>query len=119
MRHVKVLLVAALLGVWGTAALAQTVTTGSISGAVLDPQGGALPGAVVVAVHTPTGTTYEGISGSDGRYQILNARVGGPYTLTVKMPGFRDKSETGVMVNLGSDQKVDVELALASLNEQV
>ena len=39
--------------------------------------------------------------------------------MTVKMPGFRDKSETDVSVNLGSDQKVDVKLELASVNEQV
>ena len=49
-------------------------------------------GAVVVAVHTPTGTTYEAISGAEGRDQILNVRVGGPYMVTVKMPGFRDKA---------------------------
>src|SRR5687768_5372668 len=119
MRQLKVLVLTGLLTACGAAAFAQTVTTGSISGEVLDPQGGALPGAVVVAVHTPTGTTYEATSGGDGRYQSLNARVGGPYTVTVKMPGFRDKSETGVTVNLGSDQKVDVELELASVNEQI
>ena len=71
MRQLKVLVLAGLLTAWGTAAFAQTVTTGSISGEVSDPQGAALPGAVVVAVHTPTGTTYEAISGADGRYQIL------------------------------------------------
>ncbi len=119
MRQLKVLVLAGLLTAWGTAAFAQTVTTGSISGEVLDPQRAALPGAVVVAVHTPTGTTYEAVSGAEGRYQILNARVGGPYTVTVKMPGFRDKSETDVTVNLGSDQKVDIELELASVNEQI
>ncbi len=119
MRQLKVLLLAGLFAARAAAAPAQTVTTGSISGEVVDPQGAALPGAVVVAVHTPTGTTYEGISSGDGRYQILNVRVGGPYTVTVKMPGFRDKSETDVSVNLGSDQKVDVKLELASLNEQV
>ena len=119
MRQLKVLLLAGLFAARAAAAPAQTVTTGSISGEVVDPQGAALPGAVVVAVHTPTGTTYEGISGGDGRYQILNVRVGGPYTVTVKMPGFRDKSETDVSVNLGSDQKVDVKLELASVNEQI
>jgi hypothetical protein len=119
MRQLNVLMFAALLAVGSTSAVAQTVTSGSISGEVVDPQGGALPGAAVVAVHTPTGTTYEAISGGDGRYQLLNVRVGGPYTVTVKMPGFRDKSETGVTVNLGADQKVDVELELASVNEQV
>ena len=119
MRQLKVLLLAGLFAAFAAAAAAQTVTTGSISGEVVDLQGGALPGAVVVAVHTPTGTTYEATSGADGRYQILNARVGGPYTVTVKMQGFRDKSEPGVTVNLGTDQKVDVELQLASINEQV
>jgi len=103
MRQLQVLALTALLMGCGAVAFAQTVTTGSISGEVKDPQGGALPGAVVVAVHTPTGTSYEAVSGTDGRYQILNARVGGPYTLTVKMPGFRDKSETGVTVSLGAD----------------
>jgi hypothetical protein len=119
MRQLQVLALTALLVGCGAVAFAQTVTSGSISGEVKDPQGGALPGAVVVAVHTPTGTSYEAVSGTDGRYQILNARVGGPYTVTVKMPGFRDKSETGVTVSLGADQKVDVELALASVTEEV
>jgi hypothetical protein len=120
MHHLrKFICAAALLFLASSAAFAQTVTTGSISGEVSDPQDAALPGAIVVAVHTPTGTTYEAVSGAEGRYQILNARIGGPYTVTVKMPGFRDKSETGVSVNLGSDQKVDVKLELASVNEVV
>lgn len=31
--------------------------TGSLSGLVTDPQGGVVPGAVVVALHLPTGTS--------------------------------------------------------------
>ena len=68
-------------------AMAQTITTGTISGSVVDPQGGVLPGATVVAVHTPTGTTYEAVTQGDGRFTMLNVRVGGPYTVTVKMSG--------------------------------
>jgi hypothetical protein len=119
MQHVKALGLAVLFAALSSAAFAQTVTTGSISGMVLDPQQAGIPGAVVTAVHTPTGTTYEAASGLDGRYQILNARVGGPYTVTVRMPGFREKSSTGVSVTLGSDQKVDVELELSSVSEQI
>ncbi len=119
MRHLKALVLVILFAASGSAALAQTVTTGSISGEVIDQQGGGIPGAVVVAVHTPTGTAYEAASGLDGRYQVLNARVGGPYTVTIKMPGFRDKSVTGVNVTLGADQKVDVQLELATVSEQI
>src|SRR5688572_8568650 len=53
---------------------AQNVTTGTLSGLVKDAQGGILPGAVVTAVHVPTGTSYEAVSQSDGRFSILNVR---------------------------------------------
>ena len=36
---------------------AQALTTGSISGGVVDPQGAVLPGVSVTATHQPTGTT--------------------------------------------------------------
>ena len=38
---------------------AQGVTTASIAGVVSDAQGAVVPGVVVVAVHEPSGTTYE------------------------------------------------------------
>jgi outer membrane receptor protein involved in Fe transport len=100
-------------------AAAQTVTTGSISGTVTDPQDAGIPGATVVAVHTPTGTNYESTTGLDGRYQILNARVGGPYRLTVNMPGFREETQTDVVVALGADTSIDFDLELATVAEQV
>ena len=52
-----ILLVCAAHGCGAVPAAAQTVTTGSLGGTVEDQQGGRLPGATVVAVHTATGTT--------------------------------------------------------------
>ncbi|GMV22753.1 MAG: hypothetical protein AMXMBFR57_27020 [Acidimicrobiia bacterium] len=100
-------------------AAGQTVTTGVISGAVVDPQGGVLPGATVVAVHVPTGTTYEGVTQADGRYALLNVRAGGPYTVTVTMSGFRKDEKTGIQVNLGEERAVSFELKLESVSETV
>ena len=98
------MLLLAGLAARAAAAAAQTVTTGSISGEVVDLQGGALPGAVVVAVHTPTGTTYEATSGADGRYQIQNVRVGGACTVGVTATlGFRaGRVPTGQRAGCGS-----------------
>ena len=97
----------------------QTVTTGSISGVVADAQGGVLPGATVTAVHTPTGTSYETVTGADGYYSFLNVRVGGPYTVSVAMAGFRQQQNTSVTVSLGEEQKVDFTLQLESVQETV
>src|SRR5688572_19525065 len=66
-------------------AAAQTLTTGTLSGVITDQQGGVLPGVAVVAVHEPTGTRYEAISVSDGRFYIPNVRPGGPYTITATL----------------------------------
>jgi hypothetical protein len=109
-----------LLAVFGAStSLAQTVTTGSLRGEIVDQQGAVLPGASVVAVHVPTGTTYEATTEGDGRYQILNVRVGRPYTVTVTMPGFQDRTVSDVGVALGEDKTVDMQLQLAAVTETV
>ena len=100
-------------------ASAQTVTTGALSGSVVDAQGGVLPGATVVAIHRPTGTTYEGVTMSDGKYILQNVQVGGPYSITVTMSGFRKKEESGIIVNLGEVRQVPFKLVLESVSEAV
>jgi Carboxypeptidase regulatory-like domain len=100
-------------------AAAQNVTTGTLGGVVKDAQGGVLPGATVVAVHTPTGTTYEGVTQTDGRFSILNVRVGGPYSLTITMPGFRTETIGDVSVALGEASEVPITLQLETFTETV
>ena len=97
---------------------AQTVTTGNITGTVTDAQGGVLPDATVTAVHIETGTSYEAVSGADGRYTILNVRVG-LYGITATMGGFREQKQNKVQVQLGAEQTADFKLALSSVNETV
>ena len=107
---------ASILCLWvlgGAPAFAQTVTTGSLAGVVADMQGGVLPGATVTATHTPTGTSYEALTDGDGRFNILNARVG-PYTVSVTMSGFK-KQDQNVNVTLGEQRTVDFRMPLESL----
>lgn len=97
---------------------AQTVTTGNISGTVTDAQGGVLPGATVTATHTDTGTSYEAVSGADGRYNMLNVRVGS-YTLAANMSGFKEGKTEKLVVELGGERTADFKLQLAALSETV
>ena len=53
-------------------------------------------GTSIAAVHEPTGTSYETVTESDGSFQLLNVRVGGPYTVTVTLQGFKTFTQTGV-----------------------
>ena len=100
-------------------AAAQTVTTGTISGVVSDAQGGVLPGATVVAMHTPTGTRYETVTEADGHFVFLNVRAGGPYAVTISMSGFKDETLNDIQVGLGEEKQLKFTLQLASLTETV
>ena len=51
---------------WPVVAHAQGVTTGSISGIVVDAQKAAVPGVTIVATHEPSGTRYEATTRADG-----------------------------------------------------
>jgi hypothetical protein len=62
-------------------AAAQGVTTGALSGIVTDAQMQPVAGASIIAIHEPSGTTYEATTRADGRYSIPGMRVGGPYSV--------------------------------------
>ncbi|MCF6349021.1 MAG: TonB-dependent receptor [Flavobacteriaceae bacterium] len=86
------------------------VTTSNIKGSVIDDQNQPLPGANVVAVHTPTGTKYGGTTNLDGRYSLFNMRVGGPYTVTISYVGFKNQEFKEVFLTLGKTLSLDVKL---------
>ncbi len=117
--HALILLAALMLP---TALFAQGVTTGALSGIVTDAQQKPLAGATVVALHVPSGTTYESVTRADGRYSIPNMRVGGPYSVTVaKGPtstaSFEPQTQDEVVVNLGV--ATDLDFAVRSIAEEV
>jgi hypothetical protein len=94
---------------WG-----QGATTASMNGAVADGKGEVLPGATVLAIHTPTGTQYGAGTNGEGRYNIQNLRVGGPYTIKVSFVGYQDFTKEGVFLTLGQTLRVDVQMSEAS-----
>ena len=95
------------------------VTTGSLGGKVQNEKQEGVQGASVIAIHLPSGTTYETTSRADGRFVILNMRVGGPYKVTAELIGFGVSSKTGVEVTLGNATDLSFTLSVATLAEQV
>lgn len=109
----KILLLGALVVMVFPNAFAQ-VTTSNIRGTVLDDQNTALLGANVVAVHTPTGTRYGAVTNEEGRYNLLNLRVGGPYELTISYVGFTTDTKNDIFLSLGKTFNYDVTLSTSS-----
>lgn len=79
-------------------------TTSEIQGIVSDGKAG-LAGVNVVAVHQPTGTKYSTSTRTDGRYNLPNLKIGGPYSITVSFIGFKTETENDVTLLLGQTHK--------------
>ena len=80
-------------------------------------------GASVIAIHEPSGTSYEATTRADGRFSIPNMRVGGPYTVTVNYVGtgtaFAPKAVESLTVNLGVTTDVVVDVKAITVSEHV
>jgi Carboxypeptidase regulatory-like domain len=84
------------------------VTTSSMVGNVKDSKGEELIGATVIAVHTPTGTQYGTSTNEQGRFTILNMRIGGPYKMMVSYLGFKTFEAENIFLKLGEPAKFNV-----------
>src|SRR5438105_579116 len=99
---------------------AQSVTSGTLAGTVTTrADNSALPGVTVEAVHVPTGTHYTTVTGVNGRYEIPNARIGGPYRVTATLSGFKTVTADNVQVRLGETAEVPLRLDLSTVTEAI
>jgi hypothetical protein len=95
----------------GIVAFAQ-VTTSALNGKVSDRSGDGVPGATVVAVHTPSGTQYYAVANAEGRFTINGMRTGGPYSVEISCLGYNTVTYTDITLKLGEAYAI-----LASLIE--
>jgi len=101
----------------GPHASAQT-DTGRIAGVVRDPAGAVVAGATVTAKNERTGEERTATADAEGVYQIPALRASN-YTVTVTAPNFAPNTFTGVEINVGQEQKLDVALAAGGVTESV
>ncbi|MDH3648563.1 MAG: TonB-dependent receptor [Saprospiraceae bacterium] len=82
------------------------VTTSSITGSITTENGEPLIGATIVATHTPSGTTFGTTTREDGRFDLPNLRVGGPYILEYTYIGYEGQKEEEIYLQLGQNLRV-------------
>jgi hypothetical protein len=111
------LVVLSLLLLTTSMVMAQT-TSGSIGGTVTDPNGAVVPGAKIVAVHTPTGREYPAESSAAGVYLFPNLPPG-PYEITVTQAGFKKLVRTGIEIRIATRTDLDLALQVGDLAQQI
>jgi hypothetical protein len=85
-------------------------TSSTLSGSVNDERGGIIPGATILAVHTPTGSVSTTQSNKKGLFTLTNLKPGGPYTITISFAGLKEEKAENVNLSLGSNPDLNVAL---------
>lgn len=101
-------LVLAVVLSFSTGLFAQ-LDQGAVTGTVTDPQGRAVPNAVVKLVNLGTNFQMQQRTNSSGVYVFEPVNIG-HYKLTVSAPGFATASRTGLEVNV--DQRLNLNVTL-------
>jgi len=99
--------------------LAQAqATTGVIEGSVVDPSGGALPGATVSLKNTATGFEQVLTTDPQGRFRGLLLPLG-PYRVTVSLAGFAKLVREGLRLEVGQTISLPLKLEISTVQQEV
>src|SRR5688572_18303857 len=90
-----------------TALPAVAQTTSTITGRVVDEQGGVLPGATVTVREIATGLTRTAFTGSEGRFTLASVPVG-TYQLKAEVNGFQPREVHGIRTAVGETVELTV-----------
>jgi len=117
-RVLRLVAFALLLALASVPAMAQSSSASSLSGTVVDADGGAIPGATVVVKNNATSVTTEAVSNSSGQFSFpgLNAGI---YTVTVSLPGFKTFVATEVRLVSSTPASITARLEIGALTETV
>src|SRR5438874_5659827 len=101
------------------AVLAQSVSTGSITGVVRDTSGAVLPGVTVEAASPALIEKVRSVvSDSSGVYRVTDLRPG-TYSVTFTLAGFNALRRENVELTTGFTATVNGDLAVGNLTETV
>jgi len=95
----------------------QSLTTGNITGTLLDPSHAVVPGATINLKSLDTGSTASTTTSSTGSYSFNLLRPG-HYEISVKQGGFAELVQT-TEVQVGGSSKVDLNLTVSKTSETV
>ncbi len=107
-----------LLSLGAALAWAQTTSTGTVSGRVLDQQDAIVPGAEVVLADVATTAKRTATTNEVGRYIFVSVPPG-TYDILVSRQGFQTSRVSAQKVTVGQELTIDVVLAVGGVAQAV
>jgi hypothetical protein len=111
-------LVLVAIAPFGTRLAFTQQVSGTITGYVTDPSGGAVPGATVTATNVQTGVSTSHPTEASGLY-ILTNMIAGTYNVSVEAHGFKKFQRQNVELNVDATIDVDAHLELGDVTQEV
>jgi hypothetical protein len=99
-------------------AWAQSTSTGTLAGQVVDPQGGVIVGAVVDLTDTSTDSRQTTLTNEVGRYLFVNVAPG-TYDIAVAKVGFKQAKLAAQKVDVGLELTLNVVLQVGATTTSV
>lgn len=97
---------------------AQIAGTGNIQGTVTDSTGAVVPNASVTLTNMATQVKRNTQTNSTGAYVFPSIAVGS-YRLDVSQAGFKSYSQTGIVLEVGSNISIDPTLTVGATDEKI
>jgi Carboxypeptidase regulatory-like domain len=96
---------------------AQTASTGSLIGFVVDPAGSVVPGVILHLIEQASGELHLAVSDNEGRFSFPFLRPGS-YQLQISKSQFAPLSISEIVISVTETRRVEVHLRLATVVEQ-
>jgi Carboxypeptidase regulatory-like domain/TonB-dependent Receptor Plug Domain len=115
-RAFRRLLLAAAITLPRASALVAQTNTGNVHGSLIDARGLPIPGGLVTLIGptAPRTTTVD----ANGLFRFLRVAPG-QYSVTATLPGFATVTRQNVLVSVGHNTQLNMQLRLATVQENV
>ena len=114
----KFVLVCLVMLAFSAIGMAQSTVTGAIGGVVQNPNKEVVPGATVTVRNIGTNKEDSATTDDTGRFKVSLLQPG-PYSVSVSATGFAAYSRENVIVEVGRETSLDVNLSLGQVSGTV
>ena len=114
----RVLLMGLICQFFFLATVMGQVDRATMTGAVTDPSGAAVPGVVVTATNVNTHVQEKTETNEAGLYRIMNLPVG-PYSLAFEKAGFAKLVRSGIVLTVAQVAEINVSLKLSAVAQTI